>query len=153
MSTRSGAESRPYLGLSRAKHVGPLACVGDQLGSHGILADVEALGVEVFIIAQAVIEEVALPLNFRPMAGEVFPSGNHFWQRFVRWKTGQEMEVVGHREKQPQVPASHLVIVQGGRLQDFPCRRGAELILSLGLGAEGDEVNGSIGYMMRYFMR
>ena len=72
----------------------------DKAFSDRIHANVEALFREFIVVADAMVEEIALPVDAIAPRGDALPGGNDVFHHFGNWKRKQSVDVVRHHQKQ-----------------------------------------------------
>ena len=107
--------------------------------SHGIHQDVRSLFFEFVPVAQAMVEEIPLPLNAMFYGREFFPVSNgHCHARFAR-KSNDAMQMIRHQQTQPAMPDEFFVIMCHRRQYPFANTSLAQLVFAGRNTFDGDE--------------
>lgn len=77
----------------------------------GIVPDVVVFPIGFRIVAQAVIEKIALPVDYVVFGVESLPVADDAGHRCISREGEDGVQVVGHEEEQGGVPAVVLVVV------------------------------------------
>ena len=88
----------------------PMVLVLNQSKAHGILPDVIGLLLKILAGAQPVVEKVPLPFDTTMPGAEAFPVTHNLRHGLVRWECGNEVQVIGHQQKEMQYPVPMLVV-------------------------------------------
>ena len=86
----------------------PIFWSATQTRRYGILADVIDFRRPLFasvVVAQTMIKETFLPNDAIPALMKVFPIANHAAHRFITAKCEDRMNMIGHKQKQANVPS------------------------------------------------
>jgi hypothetical protein len=99
--------------------VGPVGGAGAEAFADGVLQDVGPFFFEAFVVAESVLEEVALPAEAGLLGGVAFPGGEAFGDFGFVGEVDEEMEVVRHDEGEVDVPVAAVVVVAEGGEEGF----------------------------------
>lgn len=99
--------------------MGPGIFCFDQTGPDGVFKNVVSFIGETFIVADAMVEEVALPLNARLSRCSTFEITDDFCRIRVAVQTYQRVEMIGHEEKYMQIPLPGIVVMAGSGQKCF----------------------------------
>jgi hypothetical protein len=95
---------------------------------------------QILIMPQAVIEKIPLPIDLADSRSDTLKVANQIRQIHLGRNTNQHMQVIGHEQKQFQIPAIQLVISACRFQQHARELLFAQLVLASSLAANGDEV-------------
>jgi hypothetical protein len=123
--------------------VGPVGGGGAEAFADGVVEDVGPFFFEAFVVAEAVLEEVALPAETGLLGGVAFPGGEAFGDFGFVGEADEEVEVVRHDEGEVDVPEGAVVVVAEGGEEDFGDAGAGEGSGGAIGGAEGEEEDGA----------
>jgi len=126
-STSEGYEPRPVVRIDA------------EIFDDGIAAYVVVFEVGFRVVAQAVVEKVVLPTDAVGFGVEPFPFAHDARHRFLGGERQDRVQVIGHEEKESDVPALALVVVSGGVQQ-----RLAECLVGEGFGEIGSHADADV---------
>src|SRR5206468_7429830 len=81
------------------EHVGPIGFVLNQSCANWILTDVSKFLGQTFIMTQAMIEEISLPLYARQFCRDPFVIANQLRKRIPAIDPDQRMQVIWHEQE------------------------------------------------------
>ena len=115
-----------------------LASLG-QFFSNRVHPNVGRLISKLLFIAEPVVEKVGLPFEAKVRGLIAFPIANHGSQPEIGTDRDDEMQMVGHEQRQPEVPATRGLVLPDAVEQGFCNRLAAERVDASLFASDGDE--------------
>jgi len=135
--------------VRRAIDPGPLFGALAQTLPNRVLEDIIGLRAGFVVIAQAVIEEVPLPVDALSSREIPLPICDGALQARLARESDDAMQMIGHQQHQPAMPQQVSVIMGGSSEYGVTDSRAAKLIVRGGLTPNGNEENAALGNPLR----
>ena len=120
----------------------PLRCIINQPGPDWIEQNIIPFLLGIFVIAQAMVEEIALPGDSMAASQRVFPKSGDLSHGFFGRKVDDQMKVVRHEYGEFAVPMM-LVVVDADRIEHDCAEIGmTKMVVAAWFRAKGDEIIG-----------
>ena len=120
--------------------------------AYRIMENIISFILNIFLSTEAMLKEIALPCNSVFSRHGPLPHADGFGEDAVRRKRNQEVDVVGHKQREVAVPELFFVI-EANCVQDARAAiRMAEVILTAGQGADRYKIVGVGSDPMRRLM-
>jgi len=121
--------------------MGPLTELAYEARPNWIHADVGRLLFKTLVGSKSMIEKVPLPEKSTSSCGETLPAENQLSEGLLLRKRKEHMEMIGHHEKQVQMPVLDLMVVSSRADDLLGTVSLGQCLLATIAGADGQEEN------------
>src|ERR1041385_8854968 len=118
---------------------GPVFGAFAQAAPHRVHEDVIGLLLFLVMVAQAVVEEVSLPVNLLMRGEKMFPVPDGLLHPWLARECDDAVEMIGHEYQQPAMPGELAVVVRDGGKNGIANPSAAQLIRTARGAVDGDK--------------
>ena len=139
-AARAERRALPVCVSCRPEGPGPVFGFFAEAAADWVHFDVVGFFLELVFVAEAVVEEVSLPINSKLSGGVMFPAVDGGRQAGITRDSDNRVKVVGHEQGKAAVPGLALVVECDGGENGVGDFWNAEGVFSAGGAVDGDEV-------------